>query len=98
MALTEYLATPDIKRYYFTQYASTISAFKTSVVADLGSVLPSGFEVVTTAAAPNVAIMVISPSIVLYVNSGDWVGYNYGNWQVVSNAKMSGLQFTPASV
>jgi hypothetical protein len=96
MAQVEYLATPDIKRYFFSQYSQgSVSAFATQFATDWPS---ASIAVTATAGAPTVALIIVNANLVLTVNPTDWVGFNYGNWQVVPNSKMSGLSFTASSV
>jgi hypothetical protein len=77
--------------------AAALAAFQTALNANL-TVLGGSFQVLTFSASPTQAVLVISPSMVLTANPTDWVGLNYGNWQVVPNASMSGLAFVPSSV
>lgn len=66
---------------------NAIAAFQTAYQADI-SVLATTQALYTTA-VPTVAV-VITPSSgpVLSVNPTDWLGYNYGNWQVVPVGSM----------
>jgi hypothetical protein len=99
MATSEYLATLDIKRYFFSTYSqASVSLFATQFNADWASVLGGTVAVTATTAAPLVALIIINANLVLTVNPGDFVGFNYGNWQVVQASKMSGLSFTASTV
>jgi hypothetical protein len=100
MAQVEYLASPDIKRYFFTQYPATgssVSAFSTTFNADWTANLNGTVQALATTAAPLVAILIISGTVFV-VNPGDWIGFNYGQWIVVANSRMSGLSYVASSV
>ena len=100
MAQVEYLAVPDIKRYFFTQYPATgssVAAFSTSFNTDWSANLTVAVQALATTAAPLVAILIIRGQV-LTVNPGDWIGFNYGMWIVVPNSKMSGLSYVASSV
>lgn len=99
MAQVEYLAVPDIKRYFFTQYpasGSSVAAFSTTFNTDWSGSLPGTVQALATTAAPLVAILIINGQVVT-VNPGDWIGFNYGQWIVVPNSKMSGTSYTASS-
>lgn len=96
MATSDFLASTT-PIYKFTQYSQgSVSAFSTAFNTDWSSVLPGTVQALATTAAPTVAILIINGQI-LTVNPTDWVGFNLGNWQVVPNSKMAGLQFTPTT-
>lgn len=88
----QYLKTTDIKRYLYTTYTQgSVSAFGTQFVTDWASVLPNGgtgLGVVAKPGAATVAEVIVSPGIVLEVNVGDAVGYNYGVWSVIPAANL----------
>jgi len=75
-----------------------LAAFQTAVTADFAAVFSPVPTLVTQPAAPSVALFIVSPNQVLSVSPGQWVGYNYGNWQVLPNSVMAGSSFTPATV
>lgn len=83
---------------------NALSGFQAALVADWGpsgtiaQVLPAGFQVLATTAAPSVAVLIINSNLVLSVSPSQWAGLNAGNWQVLPNSSMSGSVFTPASV
>lgn len=83
------------------------SGLQAALIADWGAsgtvaqLLPSTFQVLTNSNAPTAALVIVNSNLVLTVNPGQWVGYNYGNWQVLNNTQMtSGASqlFTPATV
>lgn len=88
MAQTGFLAVPDIKRYSFTQYLTSIATLQTALRADFPVTLGASFEVLATTAAPTVAIIVVPSGPTLSMNLNDYIGFNYGNWQVVPAASM----------
>lgn len=100
MAQIEYLAVPDIKRYYFSQYpasGSSVAAFSTIFNTDWAANLSVAVQALATTALPLVAILIVNNQV-LTVNPGDWIGFNYGQWTVVPNSKMSGTSYTPSTV
>lgn len=98
MAQVEYLAVPDIKRYFFSQYSQgSVSAFSTQFNTDWSASLAVPVQALATSAAPLVAILIIN-NVVVVVNPTDWIGFNYGVWIVVPNSKMTGLSYAAASV
>lgn len=98
MATSDFLvATTQI--YKFTQYPATgssVAAFSTTFNSDWSAVLPGTTQGLATTAAPTVAIFIIN-NIPYTVNPGDWIGFNLGVWQVVTNSKMSGQLYTPTT-
>lgn len=84
---TSFLSTPLIRRYSFTRYLTSLATFQTAFRADIPALATT--EALATAAAPTVAIIVTPNSgPVLTVNLNDWLGFNYGVWQVVTTAQM----------
>jgi len=78
--------------------AFALSTFQTAVNADFASVFSPVPTLVTQPAAPSVALLIVSPSQVLSISPGQYVGYNYGNWQVLPSSAMNGSQFTQTNV
>jgi hypothetical protein len=84
------------------------SGFQAALIADWGSsgtvaqILPSTFQVLTNSNSPTTALAIISPTLVLSVAPGQWVGSNGSNgWQVMNaNQMTSGANqvYAPATV
>lgn len=75
-----------------------LSSFQTAVNADFASVFSPVPTLVTQPAAPSVALLIVSPTQVLSISPGQYVGYNYGNWQVLPASAMNGSLFTQTNV
>lgn len=73
-----------------------LSSFQTAINADFASYFTTVPQLFATTAAPSVALLIVSPTLVLSINPGQWIGFNYGNWQVLANSVMAGSVFTPA--
>ena len=78
--------------------ANALAGFQTAVNTDFAAAFTTVPTLVTQPAAPTVALFIVSPTQVLSVPVGSYLGLNYGNWQVLPASQMAGLQFTPASV
>lgn len=78
--------------------AFALSTFQTAVNADFASVFSPVPTLVTQPAAPSVALLIVSPTQVLSISPGQYVGYNYGNWQVLPASAMTGSLFTQTNV
>jgi len=66
--------------------ANALTAFQNVYQADIPSL--ASVQVLATVAAPTVGIVITPNSGVLAVNPTDWLGYNYGNYQVVPVTSM----------
>jgi hypothetical protein len=75
-----------------------LSSFQTAVNADFAAAFTTVPTLVTQPSAPSVALFIVSPNQVLSISPGQYVGYNYGTWQVLPASAMTGSLFTPASV
>lgn len=99
MATSDFLLTSVIHIYRFSQYSqASVALFSTQFNTDWGAFLSGTVQALATTAAPLVAVLIVSPTQHLYVNPTDWVGFNYGYWQVVPNTNMSGATFTPTTI
>lgn len=82
----------DVKRRLYTQYTQgSVASFATQFVTDWASVLPNsgqGLGVVAKPGASTVAEIVINSQLVLEVNPTDFVGMNFGVWEVIPKAQM----------
>lgn len=87
---TQFLSTSSIRRFAFTRYLTSIATFQTAYQADIPALATT--QALFTSAAPTVAI-IITPNNgpVLSVNLNDYLGFNYGVWQVVPTASMGRL-------
>lgn len=80
-----------------------IAAFQAALLADWGPSgtvshqLPSTFQVLVNSNTPGQALVLISNNLIIPVNQGDSLGYNGGNWQVVSAANIAAL-YTQTSI
>lgn len=84
---TQFLSASSIRRYSFTRYLTSLATFQTAFRADIPVLATT--EALATVAAPTVAIIVTpNNGPVLTVNLNDWLGFNYGVWQVVTTAQM----------
>jgi len=98
MAATEYLANAQISRYFFTNYSQgSVSAFSTQFNTDWSAVLGVTVQALATTAAPTVAIVIIPNGPTLTLNPTDNIGFNYGNWTVVTAAQLAS-KYTASSV
>jgi len=80
-----------VRRRYFTPYSQgSVASFATQFNTDWASVLPGGaaIGIVAKAGAATVAEIIVAPGQVLEVNPTDFVGYNFGIWEVVPAVKM----------
>ncbi len=67
--------------------ALALAVFQTAYQADI-SVLAS-VQVLAYTAAPTVAVIIVpSSGQVLSVSPGQWLGYNFGNWAVLSSSQL----------
>ncbi len=78
--------------------AFCLSTFQTVVNADFASTFTTVPTLVNQPGALLVALFIVSPSQVLSISPGQYLGYNYGTWQVLPASSMTGSLFTPASV
>lgn len=96
MATSEFLYTTDIRRYSFSHYTEgSVAAFATQFNTDWAAVLGGTVAVVAKPGAATTALIILSSSQVADVPSGSWIGFNYGNWAVVTNADMASVRYTP---
>lgn len=89
--LVQCLKAPDIRRRNYSQYSQgSVAGFATQFNIDWGSSIAGGqaISISAKAGAATVAEVVISPGLVLELNPGDFVGYNFQVWEVVPAAKM----------
>jgi hypothetical protein len=88
----QYLKSADIRRYLLTTYSQgSVASFATQFVTDWASALPNGgtgLGVVAKPGAATVAEVIVAPGIVLEVNPGDAIGFNYSTWAVVPAAAL----------
>lgn len=75
-----------------------LSSFQTAVTADFAAYFSPVPTLVTQPSAPSVALFIVSPNQVLSISPGQYVGYNYGTWQVLPASAMTGSLFTQTNV
>lgn len=96
MATAHFLAT-GTAIYQFSQYSqASVALFSTQFNTDWSSVLGGTVQLLSTTAAPLVALFIWNNDVYA-INQTDWIGFNNGSWMVVPNAKMSGLLFSPTT-
>jgi len=78
--------------------ALALSTFQTAINADFAAYFTTVPTLVTQPAAPAVALLIVSPTQVLSVSGGQYVGLNYGVWQVLPASAMTGSLFTQTNV
>lgn len=75
-----------------------LSTFQTAINTDFAAYFTTVPTLVTQPAAPSVALLIVSPNQVLSISPGQYVGYNYGTWQVLPASAMTGSLFTQTNV
>jgi hypothetical protein len=73
-----------------------IAAFQTAINTDFASVF-SPVPTLVVPGAANTPVLIVNSTLALSIPPGAWLGYNAGNWQVLTTAQLNSL-FTPATV